>query len=129
MKNAKSKTPTKHQQKSVGGGGLLKPLVLMGAGMALVPLWQKLRAWGDGASQGDDSALGRLRSFVGKIGKGGGGGGANKGKDKGGGKGKGKSSSGGDAGMKRPPGAAAMVERAGSMPRSVGLYKLNAADP
>lgn len=86
---------------------MLKPIVLMGAGMALVPLVQKLKEWLKArhvGEKGDDGG-----SSKGGVGKGKGRGGVDKGKGKAG---------TADAGMKRPPGAAARVDQVSSMPRS-----------
>lgn len=108
--SSSSKTKKKKPATATAGtGGAIKPLLLVGAGMALVPLVRKVKEWlkarraeGQGEVGGEGSAF--------SFGKG-------KGKGKGG-KGKGGKATA-DAGMKRPPGAGpAKGERTGSMPRS-----------
>ena len=104
------KDARKSKKKRNGGGSALTPIVLIGAGMALMPLVQKLKDWlkeRQGGGEDESGSAGEAGKGKGKV---------NKGKGSKGGKGKGATA---DAGMKKPPGAAAAkVDRGGSMPRS-----------
>ena len=70
----KSKKARKRQ--TSGGNDVLKPLLLMATGMALVPLIRKLKEWmdertgGGGASSAGVSSSGASKKAKGKKGKG-----------------------------------------------------------
>lgn len=103
--SAKVKSKKARKRQSSGGNDVLKPLLLMATGMALVPLIRKLKEWVDErAGGGDASSAGGSSSGASKKGK------------------KGKAAAkGGKATaaepMKKPPGAASL-SKGGSMPRS-----------
>ena len=86
----------------------MTPIVLIGAGMALMPLVQRLKDWLKMRQGGGENESGSVVEV--DKGKGKGKGGKGKG-------GKGEKGATADAGMKKPPGAAAVkADRAGSMP-------------
>ena len=112
--NTKSKgksTKSKKNAKRGGGDSLASTLLLVGAGVALVPLIRRVREWLD-ARRGNDASKSSDAGSAFTFGK--------KGK-----KGKGKKTAKGerataDAPMRKPPGAAAAAARGSnaSMPRS-----------
>lgn len=107
-KSSKSGGGVKTKKRTSSSDGAMKPLVLLAAGMALVPVIKKLKDLLEsrgGGEKGEKSEKGSAFSF---------------GKGKRGGKAKGKGGGGGgDAGIKKPPGAGAKgVERVGNVPRN-----------
>ena len=105
--SSKVKSKKARKRQTSGGNDVLKPLLLMATGMALVPLIRKLKEWMDERTGGGDaSSAGVSSSGASKKAKGKKGKGAAK---------RGKATAAEP--MKKPPGAASL-SKGGSMPRS-----------